>query len=294
VNPPASAAPDRRILLGILCMCFAGALFSLMGGTAKLLGARYSSLQVSWARAFIHLVFLAILFLPSAGIGVLRSRRPALQLARAAMLTSSNLCFFYAVTFIPLAKASAISLTAPLIVALLAWPMLQERTTPMRVAAVLTGFIGVLVVVQPGGELFHWASLFVLGSAATYGVYQILTRRVAPHDPPMTSALWAPLTGASLLLLAQPFVWLTPLDWGDLGLFLACGMLGAVGHYFVARALTLAPANIISPFQYVQLLAATCVGWLIFDHLPDAHTWMGAAIIVGSGLLLAWAQARGR
>ncbi|HEY4250693.1 MAG TPA: DMT family transporter [Roseomonas sp.] len=290
----AAAAPDRRILLGILCMCFAGALFSLMGGTAKLLGASYSSLQVSWARAFIHLVFLAALFLPGAGLAVLRSRRPRLQLARAAMLTTSNLCFFYAITFIPLAKASAISLTAPLIVAILAWPMLQERTTPMRVAAVLAGFLGVVVIVQPGGELFHWASLFVLASATAYGVYQILTRRVAPYDPPMTSALWAPLIGATGLLLVQPFVWRTPADWGDLGLFLACGTLGAVGHYFVARALTFAPANIISPFQYVQLLGATCVGWLIFDHLPDAHTWAGAAIIVASGLLLAWAQARGR
>jgi drug/metabolite transporter (DMT)-like permease len=292
VSVPA-AAPDR-VLLGILCMCLAGMLFSLMGGTAKLLGVDYSSLQVSWARAFIHLVFLGALFLPGAGLSVLVSRRPRLQLARAAMLTTSNLCFFYAVTFIPLAKASAISLTAPLIVALLAWPMLQERTTPLRIAAVLTGFLGVVVIVEPGGELFHWASLLILASATSYGVYQILTRRVAPFDPPMTSALWAPLTGASLLLLALPFVWRTPAGWGDLGLFLACGTLGAVGHYFVARALTLAPANIISPFQYVQLLAATGVGWLLFDHLPDANTWAGAAVIVGSGLLLAWAQTRGR
>ena len=288
------AAPDRRILIAIGWMCFAGMLFSFMGGFAKILGASYSTVQVSWARAFIHLVFLAAVFMPAGGIAVLRSRRPKLQLARALTLTISNLCFFYAVTFIPLAKASAISLASPLIVAILAWPMLRERTTKLRVAAVLSGFIGVLVVIRPGGEVFHWASLFILASAASYAIYQILTRMVAPFDPPATSALWSPLTGAIGLMVFMPFVWEAPHSLGDAAMFLACGTLGATGHYCVARALTLAPANIISPFQYVQLLSATGVGWLMFDHLPDAGTWLGASIIVGSGLLLAWAQSRGK
>ncbi len=116
----AQSGPQSRPLLGILCMVTAGVMFSGMGGIAKLLGETYSSLQVSWARAFVHLVFLAVVFLPRGGLAVLRSRRPGLQLARAAMLTCSNLCFFFAITHIPLAKASVISLTAPLIVALLA------------------------------------------------------------------------------------------------------------------------------------------------------------------------------
>ncbi len=273
-------------------MCLAGLHFSVMGGIAKLLGQTYSSVQVSWARAFIHLVFLAAVFLPRYGVPVLRTRRPFLQLGRAATLTTSNLCFFFAITFIPLAKASAVSLAAPLIVALLAWPLLRERTTPLRVAAVLVGFAGVLVVIRPGGEVFHPASLLVLVSATAYGIYQILTRMVAPFDSPATSALWAPLTGALLLMLAQPWVWENPRSLADCGLFLACGTLGAVGHYLVAQALRFAPANIASPFQYLQLLAAVGVGYWLFDNWPDALTWLGAGIIVSAGLVLAWSQAR--
>ena len=275
-------------------MLTAGMLFPVMTGFAKLLGQDYSSLQVSWARAFVHLVFLAALFLPRGGLTVLRSRRPGLQLCRAAMLTTSNLCMFFAVIFIPLAKAAAIALAAPLIVAILAGPVLGERTTPGRVAAVLVGFCGVLVLVRPGGEVFHWASLFVLASAACYGVYQILTRLVAPHDSAMTSALWCPLTGAFGLMLVLPFVWQTPASLTDLGLFLGCGAFGAIGHYFVARAMTYAPANIVSPFQYFQLLGSVAVGWALFDNLPDGATWAGAAVIIASGLFLGWHQRRYR
>ena len=292
--PAQQTASARNILIGIGCMGLAGLHFSVMGGIAKLLGESYSSVQVSWARAFIHLVFLAAVFLPRLGVSVLRTRRPGLQLGRAAMLTTSNLCFFFAITFIPLAQASAVSLAAPLIVALLAWPMLRERTTPLRVAAVALGFAGVLVVIRPGGEVFHPASMLVLVSAAAYGVYQILTRMVAPFDPPATSALWAPLTGAVLLLLAQPWVWENPRTLADCGLFLACGTLGAVGHYLVAQSLRFAPANIASPFQYLQLLAAVAVGYLMFGNWPDALTWVGASIIIAAGLLLAWSQARQR
>ena len=292
--PAQQTASARNILIGIGCMGLAGLHFSVMGGIAKLLGESYSSVQVSWARAFIHLVFLAAVFLPRLGVSVLRTRRPGLQLGRAAMLTTSNLCFFFAITFIPLAQASAVSLAAPLIVALLAWPMLRERTTPWRVAAVALGFAGVLVVIRPGGEVFHPASMLVLVSAAAYGVYQILTRMVAPFDPPATSALWAPLTGAVLLLLAQPWVWENPRTLADCGLFLACGTLGAVGHYLVAQSLRFAPANIASPFQYLQLLAAVAVGYLMFGNWPDALTWVGASIIIAAGLLLAWSQARQR
>ena len=296
-SPVVTLAPPgapRRVLHGILCMCMAGLMFPVMSGFAKQLGQDYSSLQVSWARAFVHLVFLSALLLPGSGMGVLRSRRPGLQLGRAAMLTTSNLASFYALTFIPLAEQAAIQLAAPLIVALLAWPVLRERTTPARVAAVVVGFVGVLVLLRPGTGLFHWASLLALLSAASYGVYQILTRLVAPYDSPATSTLWCPLVGAFGLMLTLPFVWKTPASLADLAMFLGCGAFGAIGHYFVARAMLHAPANIISPFQYFQLIGSVAVGWFVFRDLPDAYTWAGAAIIVCSGLYLGWVQHRGR
>ena len=290
----APAEPPRRVLHGILCMCTAGLLFPVMSGFAKLLGQEYSSLQVSWARAFVHLLFLSAVFLPGSGLSLVRSRRPALQLARAAMLTTSNLASFYALTFMPLAEQASLQLAAPLIVALLAWPVLRERTTPARVSAVALGFVGVLVLLRPGSSLFQWPALWVLVSATAYGVYQILTRLVAPHDPPATSALWCPLVGAFGLMLTLPFVWRTPASMHDLLMFLGCGAFGAIGHYFVARAMLYAPANIVSPFQYFQLLGSVAIGWLFFSHLPDAVTWIGAAIIVASGLYLGWNQRRAR
>jgi drug/metabolite transporter (DMT)-like permease len=263
-----------------------------MNGAAKTLGADYSSLQVSWARAFGHVVFMLAAFLPRHGLGLLRTRRPALQLARSATLFLSNLCFFFAVTFIPIAKAAAISMTAPLIVALLAWPMLGERTTVARVVALCVGFGGVLTVIRPGTAVFHWASLFVLASAASYGLYQILTRIIASADPPETSTIYSSLVGAFGILLVLPLVWETPRNLFDIALFCSLGVLGALGHYCIARALGYAPANVVSPFQYFQLLGSVGVGWYVFGDLPDALTWIGAAVVMLSGLFIGWSQTR--
>ena len=295
-EPPAAdgdwRAPAQNTLLGILFICLAGLLFPMMNGVAKTLGADYSSLQVSWARAFGHVVFMLAAFLPRHGLGLLWTRRPGLQLARSATLFCSNLCFFLAITFIPIAKAAAISMTAPLIVAILAWPMLGERTTVSRVVALGIGFAGVLTVIRPGTAVFHWASLFVLASAACYGLYQILTRLIAAADPPETSTVYSSVVGAFGILLALPFVWETPRSLFDVALFCSLGVLGALGHYCVARALGYAPASVVSPFQYFQLLGSVAVGWLVFSDLPDALTWVGAGVIVLSGLFIGWTQTR--
>ncbi|MCO6418792.1 DMT family transporter [Siccirubricoccus sp. KC 17139] len=293
---PAAAAPSpqRHILLGILFMCATALFFPLMSGFGKALGAEYSSLQVSWARAFGHILFLLGAFLPRHGLGLLRTRRPVLQLTRSALLFTSNMAHFFAITFIPLAKAASISLASPLIVALLAWPMLGERTTPARVAALLVGFLGVLVVIRPGMAVFHWASLFVLLSATCYALYQILTRRVAGVDSPETSTIFSSVVGAFGMLLVLPLVWKTPQSLPHLLMFCGMGVLGATGHYCLARALSYAPANIVSPFQYCQLIGSVAIGWLLFGDWPDAGTWLGAAIIVAAGLWIGWTQTRPR
>lgn len=283
---------DRNLLLGVLFICLSGIVFPVMNGFAKMLGADYSTLQVSWARAFGHFVFLLIAFLPRQGLAVLRTKRPMVQFGRAVMLYISNICFFFAIVFIPIADAAAISMTSPLVVALLAWPMLGERTNAARLVALAIGFVGVVIIIRPGTDLFHWASLFVLVSACCYGVYQILTRKVAGIDSPETSATYAPIVGAIGMLLVMPFVWRTPATLLDLSMFIGLGVLGAAGHYFVARALTYAPANLMSPFQYFQLFASVIVGYLFFAALPDAATWIGAGIIMVSGLYIGWSQTR--
>ena len=283
---------DPRILLGILFICGSGVAFPIMNGMAKLLGAEYSSLQVSWARAFGHVVFMLAAFLPRHGLAMLRTKRPGTQLLRSAMLFSSNICFFLALTFIPLAEAAAISMTAPLVVALLAWPMLGERTTPARLIALAIGFVGVLIVIRPGTELFHWASLLVVCTASSYALYQVLTRQIAGIDSPETSAIYSSVVGAFVMMAALPFVWITPHSLLHAVLFCAMGVLGALGHYCVARALQLAPANIVTPFQYFQMLGSVAVGWLVFDNWPDAMTWIGAAIIMAAGLAIGLDQRR--
>jgi drug/metabolite transporter (DMT)-like permease len=282
----------RQILLGILFICASGLLFPVMGGFAKLLGETYSSLQVSWARAFGHVLFLLAVLLPRLGVSGLWPKRPGLQLLRSALLFGANLAFFAALTFIPLADAATISLMAPLVVALLAWPMLGERTTPLRVVALVVGFAGVVVVLRPGTELFHPAALLVLVNATGYALYQILTRVAAKNDRPEVSAVWSSVVGAFVMLAVLPFVWITPQTAFDLFLFCGIGVIGAVGHYFVAQAFGLAPANIVSPFQYFQLFGAVTVGWLFFGDLPDVFVWVGAAIIVGAGLVIGWGETR--
>jgi drug/metabolite transporter (DMT)-like permease len=284
-------ADGQRILAGILFMCGAGVLFPVMNGFAKFLGeSGYDSLQVSWARAFGHILFMLAAFVPRFGLGMLRTRRPGTQLLRSALLMTSNLSFFFAIITIPIAKAASISLTAPLVVALLAWPMLGERTTVGRLVALGIGFVGVIIVIRPGTELFQWASLFVVWSATCYALYQILTRRIAGVETPETSAIYSSMVGAFGLIAVLPFVWKTPESFRDIAYFCSLGVLGALGHYCVARAMHYAPANVVSPFQYMQLLGSVAVGYLFFGNFPDVLGWVGAAIIVAAGLYIGWTQ----
>jgi len=285
------AADGQRSLAGILFMCGAGVLFPVMNGFAKFLGeSGYDSLQVSWARAFGHILFMLAAFVPRFGLGMLRTRRPGTQILRSALLMTSNLSFFFAIVSIPIAKAASISLTAPLVVALLAWPMLGERTTVGRLVALGVGFLGVVIVIRLGTEVFQWASLFVVASATCYALYQILTRRIAGTDSPETSAIYSSTVGAFGLIVVLPFVWQTPHSLRDIAYFCGLGVLGALGHYCVARAMHYAPANIVSPFQYMQLLGSVAVGYLFFGNFPDLVGWIGAAIIVGAGLYIGWSQ----
>ncbi len=283
---------DRRLLLGIVLICLSGLTSAVMQGCAKLLGEQYNSVQVSWARAFGHILFLLAVFLPRKGLGLLRTRRLGRHLLRSSLLFASNLSYFFAITFIPIADAAAMNMASPLFVAALAWPMLGERTNARLAGAVITGFLGVLVIIRPGSAVFHWAALFIIFSAVTNALYQILTRAVAEGEAAETSAIYSSVVGSFVILLALPFVWRSPATWLDLALFCALGVLGATTHYLIAWALRFAPANIVSPFQYMQLLTSVGVGFVVFNTWPDAMTWAGAAIVAGAGLSIGWTQTR--
>jgi len=286
------ADDSQRVLWGILLVCFAGTLFPLMNAMAKLLGRDYSPLQISWARFAGHVIFVAALFMPRRGWKMLLTKRPKLQLTRSVIQCASNLLFVGAIVHQPLADAAAIGMMGPLIVALLAWPMLGERTSIGHGFAIVAGFIGVLIVIRPGGDVFHWSALLLLGSATCYALYQIFTRMVANIDPPETTTIYSSMFGAIGMLAVLPFVWKSPAGFVDFLYFCGLGVLGGFGHYCVVRALAYAPANIISPFQYFQLIGSVGVGYVLFDHFPDAATWLGACVIMGAGLYLGWSQTR--
>jgi drug/metabolite transporter (DMT)-like permease len=160
-----------RPWLGILFMCLASSFFPVMNGLAKLMSASYSSEQVVWARTLSHLVLVLAVVLPRFGPRVLITKRPKIQFLRSCMLLSSTFMFFSALQFISIAQAASISFIAPLIVVLLAGPLLGEKVTLTRVAAVLVGFLGVLIVIRPGTSVFQWASLLIVGSASCYAIY---------------------------------------------------------------------------------------------------------------------------
>lgn len=287
-----AAAVPNRTLLGIVSMLMASSLFPVMNGLVQILSERYSTEQIVWVRAASHLVFILALFAPRYGAALVRTSTLKWQIIRSGVHLCSMLCFFTGVKYLPLAKAASISFTTPFFVALLAWPMLGERITPRRMAAVMVAFFGVLIVIRPGTDVFHWASLFMLGSAVCYALYQILTRRVARHDTAETSAVYSASVGTVVMSLVAPFSWMPIAGWTDAALLFSLGIIGGLGHYFVARAMIYAQANVVAPFGYWQLVGSVFVGYLISGYLPDAFTWIGAAIIVCAGVYIAWSETR--
>lgn len=282
----------NRIARGILFMCAAAALFALMNAMVKVLSPQLSALQIVWARTLGHLIFIAALFIPKHGFAILRSQRPGTQFYRSLLQVASTLLYFSALAYLSLAEATAIGFLAPLIVTLLAAPMLGEKILPARLAVVLLGFVGVLIIVRPGSDVFQWASLLILASATCYATYQVLTRRVSGSDPAETSAIYSALLGSVLTSIAVPFVWTDPASLTQIAMLLALGVLGGLGHYCVACSVFNAPANIVSPFQYLQLFGAVVLGYWWFDSVPSVYTWAGAAIIIASGLFLGWSETR--
>ena len=294
-SPAVPPRPFNRVLIGIFFMCGATSLFPVMNGLVKLLGDTYSSEQLVWARTLSHLIFVLALFGPARGVGIFRTRQPIAQFLRSCLLLASTTMFFFAVHFVPLAEAAAIGFVAPFIVSLLAVPILGEKLSLPRVVAILFGFAGVLVVIRPGSDVFQWQAIFILGSASCYALYQVITRRVAGSDAPETSVVYSALVGAAIMSMVVPFRWqATPTELRDIVLLSSLGVLGGLGHYCVARALTYAAANVIAPFNYFQMIGSVVVGWILFHHLPDMATWAGTILIIGSGLYIGWRETRER
>jgi drug/metabolite transporter (DMT)-like permease len=278
------------VLRGILLMCAGVSTFPFMNAAVKLLTANYSAAQITWARFTGHLIVMLVVFLPRYRWTLLRPRRLAVQVGRSILMLASNLLFVMAIGRVPLATASAIGFTAPLIVTALSVPLLRESVGWRRWSAVLVGFVGALIVIRPGSGFTDPSLVLLLLSALAYALYQIATRWVGRYDNAATGIIFTALFGSLVMSLAMPFVFVMPRSVLDVLLFSCLGFLGGFGHYLVIRAFQCGAAAVIAPLGYVELVGTTVLGYLIFANFPDLWTWVGAGLIIASGIYIAWRE----
>lgn len=273
-------------LTGIALMCGAVACFAMLDTTAKYLNLYMSTLQVVWARYTGAFLFPFIVSNPWTRPGLTYTTRPVLQLVRSVLLLGSTMCNFAALRYLQLDEAIALVFSTPFFVAALSGPMLGEWVRWRRWTAIAVGFVGVLVVVRPGPGTFQPAALLSLSAAMFYALYSIITRILARTDSNGTTLFYSNLVGAVALLPVVPFVWTTPNDPLVIALMVASGAIGSFGHYLLIAAHRLAPAAVLSPFIYTEIMLVTVLGFLVFGDVPNRWTLTGAAIVVASGLYL--------
>jgi drug/metabolite transporter (DMT)-like permease len=284
----------QSVTRALVYMVGAAAAFAVLNAAVKSLRGEIPTIQIVWVRTLGHLLFVIAAFAPRHGLQLFETRHPVFQLVRSCLLLASTAFYFTALGFVGLATAATISFMTPCLIAVLAGPFLGERVSWRRWTAVGMGFLGVLVVARPGTDVGNLASLLVLGSAACAALSDLLTRRLVASDPPETTVGYAAVVGTVLLGLVVPFAWTTTRSWTSLGIMLSLGLWGGLGHYLTARAYHCAPASVVAPFSYLQLVGAAVTGYLVFGDVPGTGIWIGAALIVASGLFLAHSEGRAR
>ena len=287
----AQTTPPRQALIGIASMSGAIALFSVMDVMIKELGSSYSTVQIYFFRSLIALIPAWFVLRSEGGLAALRTRRLPFHIFRSCVSMSFLMCFFYALTLMPLADLYAITFAAPLFITALGVPMLGERVGPRRWAAIGVGFLGVLVILRPGGDVLSLGGLIGLGSSLLFSFSMIFTRQLSRTESNGAIVTYFALTSTVLSGLALPFAWTMPnaLDWS---LLIAIGLIGGVGQILITHAFRSAAAAIVSPFQYTSILWGLLFGYIFFDDLPDAIMLSGAAIVVASGLYILYRETR--
>ena len=265
--------------------------YAVVDTLSKYQARDYPVEMIVWARYAVPLVLLLAVFLPQRGRRMLRTAFPQLQLIRGVLLTAGTVFIVFAYRVMPIAEAQAISFIHPVLLTLLAVVFLGEKVSRLGWAAVLLGFSGVLVIVRPGGGLFTAAALLPLGLALSFSSYQIFTRMVARQEDSINSLFCVLLVGSVVMSLALPFAWIAPTAKGLL-FFALIGVTSGAGHFLTIKALEYAPASLLAPFAYIQLLWVSILGMAVFGDFPDSITLLGIAIVVAGGLLVAASHRR--
>mgnify|MGYP001596192110 CR=1 FL=1 len=290
------AAPredGRRRLAGIGLMCLALLCFTGIDTSAKWLGRGLPPLEVAFVRYLVAAVIAALVFWPTRVPNAWVTRRPLLQLVRGLCLLGSTVFNFVALGHLQLAETMSISFSAPLLIALLSGPILGERIGASRWALIGLGFLGVVVVARPTGVGFHPAMFVAFANVGCYAVYAVITRRLAGVDSAASMLVFSTALPVFVLAPALPAVWVWPSSPSVWLVAAVMGACGALGHLLLILAFARAPASVVAPFTYTQILWMTLCGWLVFGDLPGVSTVLGGAIVMASGVGLLWLERRG-
>lgn len=284
-----SSPAPTSILRGLLLVILAGMCFALLDANAKWLGQTYPVTQVVWMRYTIGTVIAVLYAARALRWAMFATHHPWLQASRGLLLLVCTATNFVALNYLPLALVLSVIFTAPLMTCALSVPLLGEKVGWRRWTAIGVGFLGILVIVRPGFGEVHWAIFSALASAFFGALYNIVTRQVAKRDDTRVSLVWVSLGGALIATPGLAVDWVTPVGW-DWAFFVGLGASGALGHFLLIGAFKHAPASTLAPFSYVQIVWSTLMGYLVFASLPDLWTFLGAAIIIASGVYLVYRE----
>jgi len=257
----------------------------IMDGFAKYLSSDLPVLQITWARYFFTVAFTLPIMFFFFKKNLVWTDKPKLQLIRGLILLTANVCFFYSISIISLAKALTLAFIAPLIVTAFSPIFLDEKVGFRRWSAVIIGFIGSLVVIRPGFVEINLASLAALGTGVMYGFYLIITRKLSSSDNPLLTLLLTGVVGAIIISFVMPFVWVKP-TLNQWSMMAAIGIFACVGHLFIILSLKYADASKLAPFSYFEIVTNIIIGYYFFSDFPDKWTFLGLFIIILSGIYI--------
>ena len=256
-----------------------------MDAIAKYLSSEISFFQITWARYFFTVFFTMPFMFIFFRKNLKWSENPKLQIFRGITLLLANICFFYSISIISMAKALTLAFIAPLITTALSPLILKEKVGIKRWSAVLIGFLGSLVVIRPGFLELNLATIAALGTGCFYGIYLIITRKLHSTDNPLLTLLFTGIVGALLSSFLVPVVWINPTisQWLWLALM---GIFACAGHLFLIYSLKFADASKLAPLGYFEIVTNIILGYYIFNNFPDYWTFLGLFIIILSGIYI--------
>ena len=285
---PSAAAGRSTALAGIGFMLMAVFLFALNSAVGKWFVANYPVGEFMLIRSCFTLLFLSPLIWRAGRSAFASAPRPGLQLLRVVLGSVEVAMFFWAVSYLPLADTTTFYLAGPIYVTALSVLLLRERVGWRRWAAVLIGFTGVVIALRPSSSSFTLPALIALSGSIMYALVLITTRALrSTNDVVLMTTYFIGAVAFGLVTL--PFGWVAP-TWFDLMCLAGVGLSNIVAQFAVIRALKLASASVVVPYQYTLIVWSVVFGWLMFAELPDAYTVVGAAIIVGAGLYIFWRE----